>query len=177
MNFYELIRRRQSTRKFVDRSIDREVLERIVEAARLAPSAVNSQPWHFVVVDDPEVRRAIAGAVSVGGMNKFAAQAAAFVVIVEEPVNILSRVGGWMMHRHYAHMDIGIAVEHIALAATEEGLGSCILGSLDERKVQKILGVPRGKSIPLVVALGYSEAPLREKSRKPLEGVRTFNKY
>lgn len=177
MSFYDLVRLRQSTRKYEAQPIDREVLERIVEAGRLAPSAVNSQPWHFVVVDDPVVRQQVAGALAVGSMNKFAAQAAALIVLVEEPMNLVSKIGGWLKDRHYAHMDLGIAAEHIALAATEEGLGSCIMGWLDERKIQKILGVPRSKSIPLVVALGYSDAKIREKARKPMEEVLSYNKY
>lgn len=178
MNFYELIQQRQSTRKYIeDKDIPRDVIERIIEAGRMAPSAVNAQPWHFVVVDDPQLKKDVAQALTFGSMNKFAAQAPVLVVIVEEPVNIGSRIGGWLKRRHYAHIDIGIAAEHIALAATEEGVGSCIMGWLDERKIQKLLGIPRSKSIPLVISLGYTESKVRTKSRKALDDVLSYNKY
>lgn len=168
MTFYDLVRLRSSVRQYDGRPIPREVLERIVETARLAPSAVNSQPWHFIIVDDPEVLAQVSATLVTGNMNKFASKASAIIVLVEEPMNIVSRIGGWLKSKHYAHMDLGIAAEHIALAATEEGIGSCIIGWLDEKRMRRLLHIPGSKRIPVVVALGYAELTIKEKNRKPM---------
>ena len=178
MDFYQLIRQRQSDRAYdTDRAVPREALERIVDAARLAPSACNSQPWHFIVVDQPDLRSEVADAMNSIGMNKFALQAPCFIVVVQEAANFTARLGGWIKNKHFPLIDCGIAASHLALAATEEGLGSCIMGWFDEKRIKKLLGVPRSRRVLLVVALGYSTQPLREKQRHSLDEVRGYNKY
>lgn len=180
MTFHELVRTRQSDRKYADKPVPREVLERIIETTRLAPSATNSQPWKFVVVDDPETKNQVADTLTsplVGNMNKFAREAPVLIVVVEEPANATARIGNLLKKRHFAHMDLGIAAAHITLAATEEGLGSCIMGWLDERKIQKILGIPRNRTVALVIALGYSTEEKKSKKRRALDKVRSYNQY
>lgn len=146
--FLELAARRQSDRRFdADRPVEPEKIARIVEAARLAPSACNSQPWHFVVVDDPDTKNRVADAAAsrVLGMNHFTKQAPVHLLIVEESGNLTSTFGGWVKSKHFPHIDIGIAAAHIALAAADEGLGSCIVGWFDEAAVRKV-GNPLGKA-------------------------------
>lgn len=108
--FLELAARRQSDRRFdADRPVEPEKIARIVEAARLAPSACNSQPWHFVVVDDPDTKNRVADAAAsrVLGMNHFTKQAPVHLLIVEESGNLTSTFGGWVKSKHFPHIDIG----------------------------------------------------------------------
>lgn len=180
MNFLELAQTRQSDRAFdVNRPVEREKIERILEAARLAPSACNSQPWHFIVVDEPELKNKVADATSARalGMNHFTKQAPVHIVLVEEKTNFSSALGGFVKKKDYAQMDLGFAAAHIALAAQAEGLGSCILGWFDEPKMRKLLNIPKSKRIWLSICIGYSTQPLREKKRKPFDEVVSYNNY
>lgn len=180
MDFLEFVSTRQSDRSFdPDRGVEREKIERIVEAARLAPSACNAQPWHMVVVDDPELKNRVADATSARalGMNHFTKQAPVHIVLVEEKVNLTSGVGGWMKQKDYAQMDLGVVAAHIALAAHAEGLGSCILGWFNEQKMREILSIPDSKRVWLDIAIGYSRQPLRSKKRKPLDEIVSYNGY
>ena len=177
-SFLELAQARQSDRAFVPgKRIEREVLERIVEAARLAPSACNGQPWHFTVITYeqllPEVGRATSGL----GMNGFVKDAAALVLITHEGTNLTSRIGSGIKDKDFPIMDIGIASAYLTLAAEDEGVGSCILGWFDEKRVKELAGIPQKKRLMLIVALGYAAKPKRKKVRKALEKVVSFEKY
>lgn len=176
--FLELATTRQSTRAYDEKQrVEREKLLRIVESARMAPSACNSQPWHMIVVDDENMCKRVANALASNGMNKFALDATAHIIIVEERPNFTSWIGGIVKNKHFPHIDCGILCSYITMAATCEGLGNCILGWFDEKKLRKLLGVPRNHRILLDIALGYTTAPLREKIRKPIEEIVTYNKY
>ncbi len=178
MNFIELVKKRQSDRSFEsDKPVEPEKLEYILRAAHLAPSACNAQPWKFVVVTDPDLRTKTASAIADKGMNPFAGAAPVQVVIVEENPNFTSRVGGIIKQKYYPHMDIGIAAAHLTLAAAEQGLGSCIVGWFNEKKLSSLLGIPASKRPVLVVLLGYSTQPTRDKKRKPLDDVVSYNTY
>ena len=180
MDFLELVSSRQSVRGFdSDRPVEKEKLERIVETARLAPSACNAQPWSFVVVDEPELKNQVADATSsrVLGMNHFTKQAPVHLLLVEEKVNVSSGIGGWIKKKDYAQMDLGIVAAHIVLAAQAEGLGTCIVGWFDEDKVKELLHIPSSKRVWLDIVIGYSSQPLRKKSRKPMDKVLSFNRY
>ncbi len=180
MDFLELVKHRQSDRAFdANRVVEKEKIERIIESARLAPSACNGQPWHFIVVDDPLIKEEIAKACVAKAlfMNHFTNQAPVHIIIVEEKSNITSSFGGWFKHKAFPQVDIGIAAAHIALAAQAEGLGSCILGWFNEEKIKDTLGVPKGKRVLLDIIIGYPTKPLREKKRKSIEEVCSYNKY
>lgn len=180
MSFLELALRRQSDRGYLDKPVERELIDRCLEAARLAPSACNSQPWFFVVVDDPERRQAVGERLHdiVMPGNRFALTAPVLVAVVAEQPTLLPRIGGLVKDKPYYLMDIGMAVENFCLQATEEGLGTCILGWFDEKGVQGLLGIPRSKRVPLVITLGYPESPVvRKKARKGLDGIRAYNGY
>lgn len=180
MNFLEFVSTRQSVRAFdTSRPVEREKIERIIEAARLSPSACNSQPWHIVVVDEPELKNKVADATSARalGMNHFTKQAPVHLVLVEEKVNLSSGVGGWVKQKDYAQMDLGVIAAHIVLAAHAEGLGSCILGWFNEPAMRELLSIPDSKRVWLDIAVGYSAQPLRTKKRKSLEEVVSYNGY
>ncbi len=174
MTFLDLVRRRQSVRSYLNRPVERDKIERCLEAARLAPSASNAQPWRFVVADDPQLVRELGRAT----YKLFARSAPAFVAVVREPGKAESRLGGWLAGRDYRLIDLGMAAEHFCLQAAEEGLGTCLLGLFNQQRVGRLLGVPRGRRVQILITLGYpSDQGIREKRRKPLSRVRSFNRY
>ncbi|MDY0149296.1 MAG: nitroreductase family protein [Kiritimatiellia bacterium] len=179
MTFMELVTTRQSVRHYKpEQRIPRDSLERCLEAARLAPSACNSQPWSFVVVDDPQQVRELALAACTRppyGMNKFAADASAVVAVVTEKMKLAARIGAQFRGVQYSLIDVGIACQHLLLQATDEGLGSCWLGWFDERAVKRQLTIPRGCKVDVLLCLGYPVDPtLRPKIRRPLDTVRRY---
>ena len=177
MDFQELVLKRQSTRKYLPDAVDRKLVEKCLEAARLAPSACNSQPWRFIVVDDREKIKVMGEAAAGLGMNGFAAGVPVIVAVVLEKMNFTAKVGSMLKNKDYCMLDVGIAVEHFCLQAAEEGLGTCILGWFDEKKVARLLGIPKGKRIPLLITLGHPDCDIRKKIRKPMEGISSWNRY
>ena len=179
MDFKSLVLNRQSDRSYLDKTVEAEKLARILECARMAPSACNAQPWHIIVVDNPEIRAKVADATTerILGMNHFTKQAPLLLVLIEEEANITSTLGGWVKKRHYPLMDLGIMAEHICLAAASEGLGSCMIGWFDEAKVKSACAIPASKRVQLIISLGYSDAQTRTKIRKPLEKIVSYNGY
>ena len=180
MTFMDLVTARQSVRHYKpEQRIPRETLERCLEAARLAPSACNSQPWSFVVVDHPKQVRELALAACTRppyGMNKFAADASALVAVVTEKMKLAARLGSQFRGVQYSLVDVGIACEHLLLQATEEGLGSCWLGWFDERAVKRQLNIPRTSKVDLLLCLGYPvDADVRPKNRRPLDTIRRYS--
>ncbi len=177
-SFLELAQARQSDRAYEEgRVIEREVLERIVEAGRLAPSACNGQPWHFTVITEPQLLVEVGKATSSLGMNRFVKNASALVLITLEPTNITSKLGCGIKDKDFPIMDLGIASAYITLAAEDEGLGSCILGWFDEKKIKELVGIPQKKRLMLIVSIGYTVKPKRRKIRKDWDKVVSFEKY
>lgn len=176
MNFTDLVKTRQSCRKYTAQPVPHDWLVQCLEAARLAPSACNSQPWKFVVIDDPELLTGMRAAASGMGMNRFAAEAPVIVAVVLEKMNLLARFGSVLKDKEYSLLDVGIAVEHFCLQAAELGLGTCIMGWFDEKKAAKLLQV-KNRRIPLLISVGFSDARLREKSRKSLDEMSSWNRY
>lgn len=177
-SFLELAAARQSDRSYEPgRVIGREVLERILEAGRLAPSACNGQPWHFTVVTDPQLLVEVGRATSSLGMNRFVKDASALVLITLEPTNITSKLGCGIKDKDFPIMDLGIASAYMTLAAEDEGIGSCILGWFDEKKIKELVGVPQKKRLMLIISLGYNLKPKRKKIRKDFDKVVSFEKY
>lgn len=177
MDFRELAEKRQSDRSYLPKELEQEKLDRILECGRLAPSACNAQPWKFVVVTDAKLKDEVGEAARGLGMNKFAVQAPVIIVVVEERPNFSSMAGGLAKNKHFPLIDIGIATEHICLAAADEGLGSCILGWFDEKRIKKVLNIPRNKRVLLLITLGYTEGKLRNKMRKDTSDTISYNTY
>lgn len=167
MDFFELIEKRQSCRGYDEsREVEQEKLDKILEAAQLAPSACNGQPYHFTVCRG-EKAKLVAKATQGMGMNKFASQAPVLIVISEESYVKSAAVGAKVKHNDYRSMDIGITTAYLTAAATELGLSTCILGWLDDEKLREICGL--SKPVRLVITLGYAKNDtIREKKRKDL---------
>lgn len=181
VNFLSLIERRQSDRKYIDHLVEKEKIERCLEAARLAPSASNSQPWTFVVVDEPELKAKVATKCigPLRSFNNFVPQAPVIVAIVMEKPKLTAELGGRIKQKEYPLIDIGIAAEHLCLQATEEGLGSCMLGWFNEKPIKSLLNIPVEKSIALLITLGYTPEGYkhRKKIRKSADKVFRWNSY
>ena len=178
MKFLDLVMRRQSERQFdPSRPVPRETVERCLEAARLAPSACNSQPWHFIIVDQPADRDRLAAAAFSGiySMNRFAHEAPVLVVVVTERSKYIARLGGTLRGVQYSLLDIGAAVEHFLLQAAEEGVGTCWLGWFNEEAVKRELGLPRSARVDVMVAMGYPRTNnVRAKNRKEIDAMRHY---
>ncbi len=152
-----------------------------LEAARLAPSACNSQPWKFIVVDDKELKERLCRAAFSGiySAMSFARKAPVMVAVVSEKARFLARVGSLFRGTNFYLIDIGIAAEHFVLQAEELGLGTCWLGWFNEKAVKSILNVPKEKKIDVLIALGYYDRGMigRGHNREPMEKIASFNSY
>ena len=172
MNFTEIAENRQSCRSYdPSRPVEQEKLDAILEAVRLAPSACNGQPYHLTVCRGEKAKEA-ANACMGMGMNKFAAQAPVLIVISEEPYVKSAALGAKVKGNDYRSMDIGIAVAYLTAEAAAQGLGTCILGWLDDGKLREICDVKY--PVRLVVTLGYPADTLREKKRKGISELVTY---
>ena len=179
-DFLELVRHRYSVRAYSDKPVEPEKIERCIEAARLAPSACNSQPWTFVVVNDPGKKNDLADTTSnkLIPLNHFTKKAPVMIVIVLEKPKLTSELGSLIKDRELPLIDIGIAAEHICLQAVSEGLGTCMLGWFNEKRVKKILKIPASKRIGLMITIGYPANDKRKnRPRKGTEEILRFNSY
>lgn len=171
MDFLEIAKQRQSCRSYEEgREVEREKLDAILEAVRLAPSACNGQPYH-VTVCTGDTARQVAKACMGMGMNKFAAQAPVLVVLSEMPYVKSAALGAKVKGNDYRSLDIGIAVAYMTAEATAQGLDTCILGWLDDGEIRRICGLEH--PVRLVVTLGYGKDALRSKKRKDLADLVT----
>lgn len=177
MNFLTLVKKRKSIRKYSSRPVPRKMIDSCLEAARLAPSACNSQPWSFIVVDDEKIRNEIVKKALSGiyKMNAFVREAPTLIVVLTEHSTYIARMGGQLRHVKYSLIDIGIACEHLILRAVELGLGTCWLGWFNEKAVKKVLGLPKSKRIDVMISLGYPEVVEgKDKKRKSLKKIRRY---
>jgi nitroreductase len=157
MDTFEAVQERHSIRAYLDKPVPREKLEKILEAARLAPSAGNAEPWHFIAVTDAEKRKAL----SKGLYAKFLAQTPLVIVAC----------GNKKASPDWYAIDTALAVENIILTAINEGLGTCCVGSFDEKQVASLLKVPDNFEVLLLLAVGYTKEKL-DLSSKLLRLVR-----
>lgn len=158
MDIYKTIRDRRSVRAYAKKDIPQEILVKILDAARMAPSANNRQPWKLVVVKDPTKLRALAKAAK---EQQFVAEAPVVIAAVAlEPERVMT-----CGVPTYA-VDLAIIVDHITLAAVHEGLGSCWIGAFYQEDVMKILGIPDEHKVVALLTLGYPSDQARFKNRK-----------
>ena len=175
MRFIDLVRARVSCRDYSNRSVSRDDLCVILEAARLAPSACNIQPWRFVVADRGPVVAQVAKCLQGMGMNRFTDGVPAFIIICEQTANLRETIASGIGGHHYAQMDIGIAAAHMVLCARTLGIDSCIIGWFSEKKLRETLNLPVGQKARLVIALGYgNNTPQRPKKRLAFDDVVRF---
>ena len=180
VSFTDLIQKRYSVRSYTDTPVDREKIEACVEAARLAPSACNSQPWRFLVVDKPELIKRIAPLTRIPGisMNSFVEKAPVLIALVGERPNLSSSLGAVVKKTPFYLIDIGIAAEHFCLRAAELGLGTCMLGWFGNKKIKRLLNIPMVKKLPILITLGYpGKDEIPQKARKSLADIIDYNRY
>ena len=168
MDFLDIAKLRQSCRSYDEtRPVEEEKLNAILEAARLAPSACNGQPYHFTVCRGDTAKQ-VAAATTGLGMNKFAVQAPVLIVVSEMPYVKSAAMGAKAKGNDYRSIDIGIATAYLTAEATTQGLSTCILGWLDDAKIRQICGL--SYPVRLVITLGYAKETdtIRPKKRKEL---------
>ena len=174
MNFREIAENRQSCRAYnSERLVEKEKLNAVLEVARLSPSACNGQPYHITVCTG-EVAKKVAKATQGMGLNKFAPDAPVLLVISEKPYVKTAALGAKMKKNDYRSLDIGILSAYITAEATAQGLGTCILGWLDEEKIRELCNLDG--TVRLVITLGYAkeEDKLRVKKRKDIDELVSF---
>jgi nitroreductase len=179
MSVNKLIAQRRSIRRYLDKPVEREKILECLEAARLAPSADNVQPWRFLVIDDHVLKDKLSREVFTGiySATKFAAKAPVLILILARLDIIANRIGNQIQGVNFYLIDTGIAGEHIVLQAEEMGLGTCWIGWFNSRKARKVLDIPKKYKIVSLLSLGYYEKkPSREKKRKDLKDIAWFNK-
>ena len=180
MKFLDLVKARQSVREYLSKEVEREKIERCLEAARLAPSANNSQPWSFIVVEDPRLKDAVARNTfdKLISFNRFSLQAPVLILIISERPSFFSRIGSAIKDKQFSLIDIGITAEHFCLQATEEGLGTCMLGWFNEKGVKALLNISPSKRVELIITMGYPMSDeIQPKERKEIDQIRSYNSY
>lgn len=178
MSVLDTIKKRQSIRKYQDKPVEDDKLKLILEAARLAPSSSNTQPWHFIAVKDKGLKTKLMHAVPLGvaAINKFIDEAPVVIVGCVTP-GFFQKVTS-MFGRENHIIDVSIAMENMVLAAEELGLGTCWIGWFDEGKVKKLLNVPRAAKVVAMLTLGYpGEGGGHATTRKAMEEIYSIDKY
>jgi nitroreductase len=171
MNILEIMRRRQSVRKYQATPVPDDVLARVLEAARVAPSGKNLQPWKFIIVRDPETKAKLAEA----SLNqRFIAEAPVVIVACGFPDNCYAKMGRYMKSWP---VDVAIALEHLILQAAEDGLGTCWIGAFEETEVKSILGVPKEAKVLALTPLGYPGERPGFRGRKSLDEIVSYEKF
>jgi nitroreductase len=166
MEFMEAVRKRRSIRKYKKDSISDEDINYVLEAARLAPSWGNRQCWRYIVVKDEELRKRIT-------MRDWAEEAPIIIVGCADPTKAGNKDG-----KPYYMLDMGISMEHLMLAATERGLGTCwIGGQLDEKPVKEALNIPENIRVVALTPLGYRDEFPQPKDRKTLDEMVSWDKW
>jgi len=183
VDFSTMMETRRSCRAYQDKPVAREDLIRIVEAGRLTPSACNSQPWKFIVVDEPQAKELLCDALVVGDGKTacpWRAQVPAFIIVCETEAKVMPFVlEHYKTTQYYAPGDLGAAAMNMCHQAMDLGLDTCILGLSDKAKLEKYFGIPAGNTPRLVIAVGYQAEgqPAPRKIRKTLEEVCGFNRW
>ena len=177
--FLALTENRRSVRQYQQKAVETEKITRCLEAARLAPSACNSQPWTFVAVSSRELREKLAAQAFSGvyAATSFAAQAPLLVAIISDKGNLMTRFGNMIRDTSFYLVDIGITCAHFILAAEDEGLGTCVIGWFDAKKAAKLLNVPTGRKVELLIAVGYPAETQKPRPRKDFAEACRFDAF
>ena len=174
-DFIDLCKRRQSCRGFSEKPVEHDKLLQCVEAGRLTHSACNAQPWSFLVVESPDMVSQVATCGQQLKQNAWLGTAKAFIIVLEEHAILSPVISCFLNSQYYAKGDLGAATAYICLEATAQGLGSCIIGLYDRKKICELLNIPLEKQFGSVIALGYpSNDIIRSKNRKAFEDIVRF---
>ncbi|OGV53200.1 MAG: hypothetical protein A2X45_05990 [Lentisphaerae bacterium GWF2_50_93] len=177
-SFLELVKRRRSCRDYSEAPVPDELIGNCLEAARLAPSACNKQPWRFIVVKDCVLRGRICSEGLLPGIPMPWTQKAPVIVVLGAETSIVTHTIAPLISKVQYHLvDIGIAGEHFVLAAEAQDLGTCWIGWFNEKKIRRILNLPRSFQILSLISLGYPASPLelvQDSSRMKIEEIAKF---
>ena len=175
-DYFDLIRRRESCRNFdPNRPVEKEKLQRCAEAAWLAPSACNGQPWRYLIVTNPELVEKLRPLMMELNMNKFVKNCPAFAVVLEENTVLKVSLSQKFKDQDFAPIDVAFSASQFCYAATEQGLSTCIIGWHNEQKIRELFGLPKTTRVRLILAIGYAaDETLRKKQRKPIDDVIRF---
>ncbi|MCB4792533.1 MAG: nitroreductase family protein [Elusimicrobia bacterium] len=173
----ELINSRRSVRKYLDKEVEQEKMMQLIEAASVAPSACNAQPWRFVFVTQKALKDEL-NRVGLGGAvpNSWAKTAPVMIVACSELSLFTHKLGESVQGVNFHLIDLGIAMEHLVLKATELGLGTCYIGWFNEKPIKKLLNLPASWKVDCLITLGYPESIPDATARKPIEEISFFNK-
>lgn len=171
MEFYDVIKKRRSIRKYKKEKIPDDVLKRILDAGRIAPSAKNIQPWKFIVIRDEKIKKKVAEACK---NQIWMADADVIICGCADEKIAYGKMGGYMSS---FSIDLAIAIDHIILAAANEGLGTCWIGAFDEKEVKNVLGIPDDIRVVALTPIGYPDEEGKDRGRKSFEDVFVFEKY
>ncbi len=169
MNVYDSIKYRRSVRRFAERKIEIEKLHQILDAARLAPSSSNRQAWHFIVIEDPELKALIPEHLPMGSKRFVAWIKSAPIIIVGLYYKAITHVIGELFGHENHLIDLSIAMAYMSLAATELGIGTCFVGWFNEKYLKKLLNIPRNYHIGSLLAMGY---PLKDSDDQGIGGIK-----
>ncbi len=170
MDVMEAIKTRKSIRAFIDKPVEEEKLNKVIEAGRLAPSASNRQEWRFIIVRDPDLRQGLASAAR---GQTFVGEAPVVIVACAETDNHVMTCGQLCYP-----IDVAIALDHMSLAAVDFGLGGCWIGAFDEEKVKTLLGIPEEVRVVELMPIGYASDPsIREKNRLSVREIVKYERW
>ena len=175
-----LIQSRRSIRNYLNRPIEREQILTCIEAARLAPSAENVQPWRFIIIDDPKIKEGFCKAVFSGiySPSRFAVKAPVMIAVLAKKDLLANTIGKQIQGTYWYLIDIGIAGEHLVLQAQELGLSTCWIGWFNAKKARSFLHIPATYKVVVLIAMGYSAIhTLPVQKRKPLAKITWFNEF
>jgi len=167
MNFLEVVQARRSLRTYLDKPVEREKLEYILESARLAPSWKNMQCWRFVVVEDAATRQVLAESMGETNPGRKALTGAPIVIVL----CAVPKESEIWEGKDYMMLDAGLAMEHLLLAATAQGLGTCWQGLFTEKNVKEALNIPDDVRVVAMTPLGYAAEERRPRPRKAMEEI------
>jgi nitroreductase len=176
--FSDLVHQRRSIRHYADKPVEIEKIQACVEAARVAPSAENVEPWRFIVLTDPEIKQSFCNDVFSGiyKYSQWASKAPVLIVILAKLDILANRIGKQIQGTNYYLIDIGIAGEHFVLQAEELGLGTCWIGWFNSKKARKILKISRSFKVVSLISMGYpSGQVLKDKKRLSLPEILWMN--
>ncbi|NMC65826.1 MAG: hypothetical protein GYA53_06760 [Acidobacteria bacterium] len=179
MTLDEIIQSRRSIRRYSPQPVEREKILACLEAARLAPSAENVQPWRFLVIDEPELKNQMAKEAFSGvyATSRFAAGAPVLVLMLARLDLLANSLGRFVQGTQFYLLDLGIAGEHFVLKAEEQGLGTCWIGWFNLRAVRKLLDIPKKYRLVAMLSVGYpASRPVKPRSRKEIKDVAWFNR-
>lgn len=167
--FSNLVNIRQACRQYNKKAVEQEKLDKIIELSLLAPSACNSQPWKLYCVTCKDKVDMVRKALQRDNHNTFLDEVNCFIAVSETSAKLRSDVGSNFDNNHFVKYDIGEIVAYITLSAKALGLDTCVIGWVDKAELNSALSLPENECCNLVVAVGYSDIPVRKKSRKPLD--------